>query len=336
MAEEQAPAPAEQQQPVQPPAELVPPDDPDRQVVEAAHTIVATFRQRNADPALAQRALRVRGLDTATALRAAARLREKTGMARERLRAALQEQERSHAANTRRLDGARNTQEAQHKEILDREGALLAGARGLQQNVFQAREFFGIAAPEQPAAGEGDAKRGAQDAEPEQPEEEGRGLFGGLVRSVAQAADVVRDAALGLVADRVVEETEQAAQAAPATPAPATYRADHEDVVAVNDIASLTVAFKRDEVLAMLGTSVDAVSERLARAHEIARTQIAQSEGALRQEEEAYAQFTAKLTAAYAKVNDQLAQARAAFETQDQALAELDAKAREVQAFFRT
>ncbi|MFN8558595.1 MAG: hypothetical protein U0531_15050 [Dehalococcoidia bacterium] len=275
--------------------------------------------------------MRARGLDTPTVLRAAARLTEKTGALRDHLRAALSDQERAHAVNAGRLDAAAKAQEAQHREVEGREGALLTGARTLQQNVFQVREFFGIAAPAEPVA---PAAPPAAEAD-HGGREERRGGLGGLLRGVGGLADALRDAAIGLVADEVVEDTERSARRAAPSPPPAAYHDDHPDVVAVNDIAALTVAFKRDEVLAMLGLTADAVAERLARGYAIAQAQIAQSDAVVRQEAESYAQFTAKLTAATAKINDQLAAARADSEARLATLDALDAQAREVQAFFR-
>lgn len=338
---------AQEQQPAGPPSAPAPPTDPipaddrDRQTVEAAATIVSAFRQRNADPTLAQRALRARGLELPATLQAAARLREKVAAARAQIATGRTAHQQTHAVNSRRLDGAATAQEREHKQIVDREGSLLTSARALQQNTFQVREFFGIAAPAATAPPPATAPAQAAAAQPpEQPEERG-GLLGGLLRGVGAAADAVRDAALGLVADQVEEGSEQPNEPAraPAAPAaavePPVYRDDLPDVVAVNDLAALTVAFKREEVLTMLSTTAEAVAERLVRAQEIARTQISASETLLRTEEEAHAQFTAKLTAARTKIDDQLAGATSVADAQDAVAASLDAAAAEVQAFFR-
>ena len=290
------------------------PNDPDVQRVESAYALVS---QEGMTPELAVQILSLADNTPDQVRQAVATLGARAAQIRSVADARLAEERAVHDDITAQLDAAAKEEAADYTALRDEQDRLLAAARGLNEQVGRIVAFFGLPALPAPAA--------PQPAPPREEEEEGR--FGRLLSIFVERRDD-EDEAQAAQADRPVTGDE-----------PPIFDPEDDAVRKVRILAGLIALPNKtaEQVLTMVkpqGIDLQAIGAIVARAHDIARRQIAQSEAITALVEARHQEEVGRLGAASNKENtqfDAVVREHAAVTAQ---LADLERKMAQLRQFF--
>jgi hypothetical protein len=261
------------------------PNDPDVQRVESAYALVS---QEGMTPELAVQILSLADNTPEQVRQAVATLGARGAQVRSVADARLAEERGVHDDITARLDAAAREEAGDYASLRDEQDRLLEAARGLNEQVGRIVAFFGL--PALPAPGAPPAPQ------PHKEEEEGR--LGRLFSIFVERRD-----------DE--EEPKAPAGEKPVTgDEPPIYDPEDDAVRKVRILAGLIALPNKtaEQVLAMVkpqGIDLKAIGSIVARAHDLARRQIAQSEAIKALVEARHQEEVGRLGAASNKENTQ-------------------------------
>ncbi len=262
------------------------PNDPDVQRVESAYALVS---QEGMTPDLAVQILSLADNTPEQVRQAVATLGARVAQIRSVADARLAEERGVHDDITAQLDAAAREEAADYTALRDEQDRLLEAARGLNEQVGRIVAFFGLPAPGAPAQ-----------TAPEKPaKEEDEGALGRLLSIFVERRDDEDRGAKPRESDQPVTGDE-----------PPIYDPEDDAVRKVRILAGLIALPNKtaEQVLAMVkpqGIDLKAIGAIVARAHDLARRQIAQSEAIKALVEARHQEEVGRLGAASNKENTQ-------------------------------